>query len=694
MRSMLVPLIATIFMVTLVLPAGAVADTITAERAPVEWPVHGGTDLEQRFSPLARIDLDNVGGLGLGWFFEFDSNRGQQATPIVVDGVMYVSTAWSRVYALDAVSGERLWYFDPEVSGRTAFNACCDVVSRGVAVADGLVFLAALDGRLIALDARAGRPVWSVQTTDPDKPYTITGAPRVFDGKVIIGNGGAEYGVRGYVTTYEAATGKKLWRFYTVPGAPDAEPDDEASDQVLGELASDTWHGNWHEYGGGGTVWDSIVYDPELHQVYIGVGNGSPWNHRVRSDGKGDNLFLASIVALDPDTGTYKWHYQVNPGETWDFTATQPIALATLNIEGRDRKVLMQAPKNGFFYVIDRVDGKLISAENFVPVNWASGIDLKTGRPVENPKARYGDESFVMHPNALGGHSWHPMAYHPEKRVAYFPVYHSLMVYGDDPDFEFRPGTWNTAIDQSLLQVPNDPGELKKATASFEGRLLAWDPVVQREVWSVRHPVLQNSGVLVTAGGLVFQGTGDGRFEARNADSGELLWSFDAQNGMLAGPVSYERDGVQYVAVVAGYGGAFGIGEGVDKPRIRPNGRVLVFRLGGTARLPAPVAQTMLPFNPPQERFSDAQVERGGVLYTTHCYRCHGAGAQSSGVLPDLRRSLALSNQDLWQGILVDGILEARGMVSFEEWLNPEQIEDIRAYVGLKARIGAEHHEQ
>jgi quinohemoprotein ethanol dehydrogenase len=660
-----------------------------AAKSDVEWPVHGGTDLEQRFSPLDQVNVDNVGKLGLSWSFQFDSNRGQEATPIVTGGVMYVSTAWSRVYALDAATGEELWRFDPKIAGRIGFDACCDVVTRGVAVADGKVLLAALDGRLIALDAKTGKAVWSVQTTDPAKPYTITGAPRVMKDKVIIGNGGAEYGVRGYVTAYSIATGKQAWRFYTVPGDPKAAPDGAASDDILRKAALPTWAGRWYEYGGGGTAWDAIVYDPELNLVYIGVGNGSPWNHKVRSDGKGDNLFLSSIVALDPDTGAYKWHYQQTPAESWDFTATQPIILATLRIDGRDRKVLMQAPKNGFFYVIDRTDGKLISANNFVSVNWASGIDLKTGRPIENPGIRYGDKPFAMQPSALGGHSWHPMAFNPRNHLVYLPTYQFVMVYGQDPSFVFRPGMWNNAIDPRLLTPPDDPAVLKDATSSFQGRLVAWDPIKQKEVWSVAHDTVQNGGVLATAGDLVFQGTGNGRFEARRASDGDLLWQFSAQDGIIAGPISYELDGAQYVAIVAGYGGGFGLGEASDQPTVRPNGRVLVFRLDGQATLPQ-IDTTPVALNPPRESFTEEQVNSGRLLYTEHCYRCHGTGAQSAGVVPDIRRSGALGSREAWNAIVHGGALESRGMVGFSRWLSPAQVENIRAYIALKAKIAAD----
>ena len=690
-RPGLRPLLATAALSSFALLLAPVARGVAPARPTIEWPVHGGTDLEQRFSPVAQIDKANVAQLGLAWTAEFDSNRGQEATPIVVGGVMYVSTAWSRVYAYDAVTGRQLWRYDPEVAGRVGFDACCDVVNRGVAVSGGRVFLAALDGRLIALDAKSGKPVWTTQTTDPAKPYTSSGAPRVIGDKVIIGNSGAEYGVRGYVSAYSVATGKQVWRFYTVPGDPKAPPDGAASDDILKKAALPTWAGRWYDYGGGGTVWDAIVYDPELKQLYIGVGNGSPWNHKIRSDGKGDNLFLSSIVALDPDTGAYKWHYQETPGESWDFTATQPIVLADLKIDGRDRKVLMQAPKSGFFYVIDRTNGKLISAKNYVPMNWATGVDMATGRPIENPDARYRDKPFVMYPSALGGHSWHPMAFSPATRLVYLPTYKFVMVYGNDPDFKFAPGTWNNAIDPKLVTAPDDPAALKKGTSSFEGRLVAWDPVAQKEVWSVKHTALQNGGVLATAGGLVFQGTGAGAFEARDANDGKLLWSYPTQAGIIAGPISYEIRGVQYVAVVAGYGGGFGIGEGAEKPVARPNGRVLIFRIGGKAKLPPSVPVTPLqPINANGETFGAAQIDSGRLLFTAHCYRCHGAGAQSTGVLPDLRRSAALSDAATWRTIVIDGALEPAGMVSFKRWLNPKQAEDIRAYVSLKATIAAQ----
>ena len=524
-------------------------------------------------------------------------------------------------------------------------------------------------------------------TVDQSKPYTITGAPRVVKGHVLIGNGGAEYGVRGYVTAYDAATGKQAWRFYTVPGDPAKGPDHAASDPVMAKAASATWFGDFAKAGGGGTVWDAIVYDPELDQLYIGVGNGSPWNQQVRSQGKGDNLFLSSVVALNPDTGAYKWHYQGTPGETWDFTQTQPIILASLKIDGRDRKVLMQAPKNGFFYVIDRTTGKLISAKNFVGQTWATGVDLKTGRPIEVPGARYQKTSgFMMQPSALGAHNWHPMAYSPQTGLVYLPAQDVPYFYSSAGDYKYRAGAWNIAVDAFKNAPPNDPAQTKAIRAALKGRLIAWDPVAQKEAWHVDHDGPWNGGALATAGGLVFQGNGHGSFQAFDAAKGKTLWEFPTQTGVIAGPVTYSVAGVQYVAVMAGYGGAYAVSSGFDEARPSQNGRVLVFRIGGTATLPPAPPLNLPPANPPTGTFTAAQIAHGGELFEGNCGLCHGGGARSSGVLPDLRRSAALSDAATWQSIVHNGVLKESGMVSFAAYMTKDDIEAIRGYVGVQAK--------
>ncbi|MFC3713602.1 PQQ-dependent dehydrogenase, methanol/ethanol family [Sphingoaurantiacus capsulatus] len=672
-------------------PASA-ASGVSAERLlnasaePQNWLTHGGTYDEQRFSPLTQVTDANVGQLKLAWSYDLDTNRGQEATPIVVDGVMYTTSAWSKVFALDAATGKELWSYDPQVPGERGFSACCDVVNRGVAVYGGRVYFGTLDGRLIALDAKTGKPAWSTVTVDQSQPYTITGAPRIVKGKVVIGNGGGEYGVRGYVSAFDAATGKLAWRFYTVPGDPSKPADGAASDTAL-KTAAATWSGEWWKAGGGGTVWDAIVYDKELDQLYIGVGNGSPWNHKIRSQGKGDNLFLSSVVALDPDTGAYKWHYQGTPGETWDFTQTQPIILATLNIEGAARKVLMQAPKNGFFYVIDRATGKLISAKNFVPMTWATGVDLKTGRPIETPNARFQKGDEMVAPSALGAHNWHPMSFSPKTGLVYLPAQEVPFLYSDQKGYTHRQGAWNIAVDAVKNMPPEDKATFKVIRAMLKGQLVAWDPVAQKEVWRAQYDGPWNGGTLATAGNLVFQGNAKGEFQAFRADNGQKLWTFDAQTGVIAGPVSYSVGGRQYVAVMAGYGGAYPLSSSfVDNPRPMPNGRVLVFKLNGTATLPAAEPIANPPANPPAESFPAAQVAQGLQIYESNCGVCHGPAGISSGVLPDLRRSAALADKELWNGIVIGGQLKDRGMISFAKWLSPADAEAVRAYIGGHAK--------
>lgn len=670
-------------------PAGKGGDILLdAASLPQNWPTYGGTYAEQRYSTLDQINDGNVGDLKLAWFQDFDTARGQEATPLVVDGVLYTSTAWSKVYAYEAATGKQLWMYDPQVPGKTGVDACCDVVNRGVAFHDGRVFVGTLDGRLIAIDAKTGKPVWTTQTTDPSKPYTISGAPRVARGKVFIGNGGADLGVRGYVSAYDEKTGKLAWRFYTVPGAP-GKKDGAASDEILAKLASSTWFGDQYlKLGGGGTVWDTIVYDQELNRLYIGVGNGSPLTLKDRSEGKGDNLFLSSIVALDPDTGKYLWHYQEVPGETWDFTATAQITLATLNIGGARRQVLMHAPKNGFFYVIDRKDGKLISAEKFAPVNWAERVDLKTGRPVEAKGARYENGPFMATSAGAGAHSWQPMSYSPKTGLVYIPTQQLGAIYNLEKGFRITPGQWNLGYDMMTSKMPTDPAVHKQIKASLKGWLSAWDPVTQKEKWRVPHDGPWNGGTLATAGNLVFQGTARGTFEAYRASDGRKLWSFAAQSGVMGGPTSFSVDGQQYIAVLAGYGGAVPLSlPSFDGPTTPINGRVLVFRLGGKAALPALAATALPPITAPTFAISADRAEKGRILFGNHCAACHGLDAWSGGVVPDLRRSGAMGDEKVWHDIVIGGALESRGMVSFAKMLSPEQAESIRQYVGGQAKV-------
>jgi quinohemoprotein ethanol dehydrogenase len=660
-----------------------------ADADGANWLTYGRNYREDRFSPLTQISDANVGQLSLAWYYDLDTDRGQEATPLVADGVLYTSTAWSKVVALEAATGKLLWSYDPKVPGKKGYESCCDVVNRGVALWNGKVYVGAFDGRLIALDAATGKPVWSVQTTDVSRPYSITGAPRVVRGKVLIGNGGAELGVRGYVSAYDAETGKLDWRFYTAPN-PDGKPDGAASDAVFAKFAGATWgkNGQWRQVGGGGTVWDTIVYDAALNQVLIGAGNGSPWNRRIRSGDDGDNLFLSSIVALDPDTGAYKWHFQEVPGEEWDFTATQPIMLADIKIDGQPRQVLFHAPKDGFFYVIDRTNGKPISAKTFTPVNWADGYDEKTWRPKVRPEARYSENGgdWQALPSAFGAHNWHPMAFSPKTGLVYIPVQEIPFGYADDKAFKYAPGRWNLGIASPKNIGPRDAAGLAALKAMVKGRIVAWDPVAGKPRFTIPHPGPGYGGLLATAGNLIFQGGPDGQFTAYTADAGKQLWSFDAQNGVMGGPVAFSVGDQQYIAVMAGLGGAYGISSPLaPNPHKRPNGRVLVFRLGGTAKLP-PYTPPVMPAQVPAETWPAAIEDKGEMLYAGNCGFCHGPSTFSNGVLPDLRRSPALADKDTWHGVVLKGALEDQGMVSFAKWLSPEDVDAIRAYVAKQAR--------
>jgi len=649
-----------------------------ADREPGQWMSVGRTYDEQRFSPLRQINDANVGKLALAWYADLDTDRGLEASPLVIDGVLYHVAPWNKTSAYDARTGRLLWSFDPQVPLRFGRLACCDIVSRGLAAWKGRIYLATLDGRLIALDARTGKPIWSVQTVDNAKPYTITGAPRVFDGKVLIGNGGAELGVRGYVTAYDAETGNQAWRFYTVPGNPANGFENKAM-----AMAARTWTGQWWKAGGGGTVWDSIVYDPALRMVYIGVGNGAPWAQIFRSPGGGDNLFLASIVALNLDTGDYVWHYQTVPGEEWDYTATQGMILAELAIGGRMRKVLMQAPKNGFFYVLDRKTGELISAAPYVPINWATGIDTKTGRPIENPAVRYGKTPVLVSPGAGGAHNWNPMAYSPLTKLVYFPVTETYMGYGAADSYDLdKPsglGTSFTGHDAERRKITD------YADAHTRGWLTAWNPATQKEAWRVAYPLNGSGGVLATAGNLVFQGTIRSSLAAYSADRGKLLWEAPVQNIPIAAPITYTVDGEQYVAVAAGWGGGLAHVErskytalSLSKPRL------LVFKLGGTAKLPQPGSAFIVPElqAPPPVTGTAEVVARGELLYGKNCALCHGIAAR--GGVKDLRH-MSTATHGEFLDIVIGGKRAASGMASFADLLSREDAEAIHQYVIARA---------
>jgi len=652
-----------------------------ADDEPGNWLAHGRTYDEQRYSPLDQINDANVSDLGLAWAFATSSGRGHEASPIVVDGTMFLSLPWSKVLALDAKTGQQRWTYDPQVDPAHGRVACCDVVNRGVAVWKGKVYVGTIDGRLVALEAEDGDLLWEKQTTDTDQPYTITGAPRVVNGKVLIGNGGAEFGVRGYVTAYDADTGDQVWRFYTVPGNPELPFEHPELEE-----AAQTWTGEWWKLGGGGTAWDSMAYDPELNTLYVGTGNGSPWNRKLRSPGGGDNLYLSSILALDPDTGRLKWHYQTTPKDSWDYTATQHIILADMDIDGQPRKVLMQAPKNGFFYVLDRETGELLSAKNYVQVTWASHVDMQSGRPVETG-GDYTESPKIVFPSPVGGHNWQPMAYNPNTNLVYIPALENPWLYIDQKDFKPIKDWWNTGSDtvemvkmSKLAPAPTPVGYLK-----------AWDPVKQQEVWRIEQPSAVNGGLLTTAGNLLFQGHSNGAFTAYKADTGEKLWEINTNVGTIAPPISYSIDGEQYIAVVAGWGGVpaiLGVDAGISAASTHVNsGHVFAFKLGGKQTLPEIEVKrfTTVP-PPPNLNATPAQIAKGEALYHENCTVCHGFFAVSSGALPDLRFS-SKAVQDAYIKIVLGGALEKAGMPNFSDMLNEEDVAAIKAYVFDRAAI-------
>ncbi len=659
-------------------PAPALAENLVISNAQStsQWPSYGLDYAETRFSKLKQITDANVGDLGLVWSYDLKSTRGVQATPLVIDGVMYVTASWSVVHAIDVRTGQAKWTFDPKVPGEAGRKACCDVVNRGVAYHNGKVFVGALDGRLIALDAGTGAKVWEQDTLEPAAraAATVTGAPRVFKGKVIIGNGGSELGLRGYITAYEADTGKQAWRFYTVPGDP-SKPFENAAM----EMAAKTWDpsAKYWEAGGGGTVWNSMVYDPDLDLMYIGVGNGAPWSQHARSPAGGDNLFLTSIVALRPDTGEYVWHYQGTPGDNWDYTATQDIILADLDIQGEKRKVLMQAPKSGFFFVVDRTNGKFISAENFVEVNWATGFD-PDGRPIENPEARRTDKPIEVIPTVFGAHNWHSMSFNPELGLAYIPAQGIPVTLQDDLNWsgptDNTPGQPMSGVGWNTAKFVN--AEPPKALPF--GRLIAWDPVAQKEVWRQEHLSPWNGGTLTTAGNLLFQGTADARFVAYNARTGESLWSTATGTGVVAAPITYEIDGKQYVSIAVGWGGVFGLSARASD--LQTPGTVYTFALGGTAEPPKFVEYQLgnliegIPYDP-------ADVPEGTALYVSNCVFCHGVpGVDKGGNLPNLayRPKAVIENLE---AMLFNGPFVDRGMPDFTGKLTPEEVRKIQAFI-------------
>ncbi|GCE82235.1 PQQ-dependent alcohol dehydrogenase large subunit [Komagataeibacter diospyri] len=665
---------------------------IHADDHPDDWLTHGRTYSEQRYSPLKQINAKTIGHLHLAWHYDLDTNRGQEATPLIINGVMYTTTAWSKVKALDAATGRLLWAYDPKVDGKVGVRGCCDIVNRGLGYWNGKLYLATFDNRLIALDSRDGKVIWSINTipTDADlgqqQAYTITGAPRIAKGRVLIGNGGAEFGARGFISAFDAETGKLDWRFFTVPN-PHNRPDHAPSDTVLMTRAYPTWSptGAWVRQGGGGTVWDSIVYDPVTDLVYFGAGNGSPWSYGIRSNGKGDNLFLDSIVAVKPDTGEYVWHFQETPEDQWDYTSTQQIMTLDLPLDGQMRHVIVHAPKNGFFYVLDAATGEFISGKNFVFVNWAKGLDPKTGRPIFNPDAQYSvtGKPFYVFPGDMGGHGIAAMSYSPRTGLVYLPTQQVPDHLKGARKFKPLPDGWNLGLDIQPDDKMPSVEEQKAGVRDLRGSLVAWDPVEQKARWEVVQKGPANGGVLSTAGDLVFQGLTDGTFHAYDAHDGKDLFSFDAQSGIIASPVSYRIGGRQYVAIEVGWGGSYGLfatGLARQETGSVNHSRVLAFALDGRDHLPT-VSDDPVPSSPPPASFAPRQALAGSQQYLNYCQYCHGANVEWNGVLPDLRKSPAIQDKNSFYAIVGKGALSSFGMDGFEKSMKPDEIESIRQFI-------------
>ena len=662
------------------------ARLLAANEDGANWMSYGRTYDEQRFSPLTDVNDANVGQLGLEWSADMDTARGQEATPIVVDGVMYITTAWSMVKAYDAATGKPLWAYDPKVPRSKLVDVCCDAVNRGVAVYKGKVYVATLDGRLVALNADDGKVIWDHLTIPEGSHMAITGAPRIVKGKVLIGSAGAEYITRGYLGAYDAETGKEVWKFYTVPG----DPSKPFEGKHL-ETASKTWAPDAWKRGGGGTVWDSITYDPKTDLVYFGTANAEPWNPGARGSAAGDSLYTASIVAVKADTGEYAWHFQETPEDRWDFDSDQQIIVADMPVNGKPQHVIMHAPKNGFFYTLDAATGKFISGKPFAAINWAKGLDPVTGKPDVNPEAKYEvtGKPFVGFPGAIGAHSWTPMSYSPKTGLVYIPANETAQPYNAAAK-GWKPGNvgFQLGLEMGGLTLGADPKARAAAASASNGSLIAWDPVAGKARWTIPYPGPTNGGTLATAGNIVFQGTAGGDFLAYTADTGKKLWSFPTQTGVIAAPITYSVKGVQYVAILAGWGGVWDVSGGmlVSKTGMTRNiSRLLVFKIGGRAKLPAAPPEGKRVLDPPPFSGKPDQVADGGSHYANSCSVCHGNSAVSGALNPDVRHSAALGNAKLWQQIVHDGLLKDNGMVAWAGQYSPDQIENIRQYVIKRA---------
>jgi quinohemoprotein ethanol dehydrogenase len=615
--------------------ANVTNERVLAESASGEnWFLKGGNFRGEHYSPLDEVNDRNVGNLGLAWSTELPMKDGTATTPIVVDGVVYIGGAYSLVAAIDARSGDTLWTYDPDMKSAFAKNPRLSWISRanrGVAVWDGSVFTATADCRLVAIDARTGEHQWTTQTCDNEAGYSISDSPYVGGGKVYVGNAGSESekNNRGYVDAYDPKSGDLIWRFYIVPSHIPEENDTPAL-----KMAANTWSGNTLEtVGGGGNAWNEMTYDPESNQLFFGTSGSAYYDYPKRSPGGGDNLFLSSIVAVNADTGEYNWHYQTVDQDSWDFNATMNIILADLTIEGEDRETVLIAPKNGYHYAIDRHTGELLTAGKYAKVNWATHINMETGRPSYDPAAQYWNaadgEKILFWPNFWGAHSWNPMAFHPGLGLSYIPVI-------DLPTEIDNAGNSEDVV--LLTEVGGKP--------HAPGKLVAFDPATQSIRWSVDHPLPYNGGLMATGGNLVFQGNAEGEMVAYAANTGEELWSVQTGSAINAAPASYSIDGAQYVLIPIGMAGGLQYRYPDMHAANRKQGpvRLMAFSLNGDAEISGDVADyPSLPEQPALEA-SDEMIALGGGLYDDHCGNCHGpeGAARFGGSVPDLRYSIRI----------------------------------------------------
>ncbi len=661
----------------LVFTAGSSSASDKAVGAGNDWPAVGGASDESSYSRLDQINVGDIGKLGLAWSLDLPGEVSLEATPLEVGGTIYFTGSEAKVYAVDAKTGEIKWTYDPQVWKHNpekmhfSFGA-----NRGMAYENGKVFAAALDGRLFAFDAKTGKVLWVVDSIPTGMLNVSTGAPRVMNGKVIIGNGGADFGSRGFVTAFDANTGAQLWRFYVTPGSPEQNKDDPAM-----EAAAKTWSPDfWKHTGGGGTAWNGMTFDPELDRVYIGTGNSGPYDPTLRDPGGGDDLYNTSIVALDAKTGKYIWHYQENQRDCWDYKSTPNIVMATISINGQPREVLLHAPTNGFFYVLDRKTGKLLNEPGkTTDITWAKNIDLKTGRPNEYPNIRYETGESRLWPGSVGGHNWQAMSYDPRTGLVYIPIQQIGVLFSRHGGSENGFNVMGLSV-EPIVERPGDD----------HGYLIAWNPVTQKEVWRVQHPGLWNGGTLATAGGLVFQGTADGYFKAYEAKSGKEVWAFDAGLGIIGAPMSYRIDGRQYVSILVGYGGtaaAYGHFMDMGYKFGRQPRRLLTFALGGDKTLPpkSPPDFTVHALDDPTLNLNAADIAAGRAL-SVQCAACHGVGLQATGTPgPDLRESAIALKIDSFATLLKSGALLDQGMPRFQQ-LTDDQIRQLHAYIRAKAR--------